>query len=54
MSLVFLIRRGAVMLTALAFFLPGIAVAQTEPAGAQADTTVEWAHFIIFQGQTRE
>ncbi len=52
MSFVFLIRRGAVILTALAFFLPGSAMAQTEPAAAPADTTVEWAHFVILKGDT--
>ncbi|MEN8006382.1 MAG: TonB-dependent receptor [Candidatus Krumholzibacteriota bacterium] len=52
MSLVSLFRRGAVVLTALAFFLPGSALAQTEPAVAQADSTVEWAHFVVIQGDT--
>ena len=52
MSLVSLIRHGAVMLTALAFFLPLFALAQSEPESAPADTTVEWAHFVIFQGDT--
>ena len=52
MSLDFLIRRGAVMLTALAFFLPGFAMARTGSGAAQADTTVEWARFVIFQGDT--
>jgi len=52
MSLVAVIRRGAVMLTALVFFLPLFALAQSEPESAPADTTVEWAHFIIIQGDT--
>ena len=60
MSLVSLIRRGAVVMTALTFFLPVSAPAMTEPAAASADTTagttagttVEWARFVIFQGDT--
>ena len=50
MSFVSPIRLGAVMLTALIFFLSGPAVAQTEPATATPDTTVELAHFIILKG----
>jgi iron complex outermembrane receptor protein len=39
-------------MTALAFSLPVSAQAKTEPAATPADTTVEWAHFVIFQGDT--
>ena len=52
MSLVFLIRRGAAVMTALAFLLPVLAMAEIEPASAPEDTSTEWARFIIFQGDT--
>jgi vitamin B12 transporter len=41
-------RWGAVALTALAIFIPLAAVGQSAPA----DTTVEWARFVIYQGDT--
>ncbi len=45
---VFPARWGAVFLTALALCIPAGAVGQSAPA----DTTVEWARFVIYQGDT--
>jgi len=49
----FLIRGGAVILAALALFLPGTATAQPAPTtSAPADTMVQYAHFVIVEGDT--
>ncbi len=52
MTINFLARGGAVVLAALTLLNPVSASAQSEPVAAPADTTTEWAHFIVFQGDT--
>ena len=47
-----LFRGGAVVLTALALFLPLNALAQDDPAAAALDTMVQWARFVVFEGDT--
>ena len=52
MSTNFLVRGGAAILAALTLFLPLSATGQDEPAVAAVDTSVQWAHFIVVQGDT--